>query len=116
MEKNKKNYPLAFKLLIDEHLTYIKWSEIDSPTIWGDFVNEEHYILRHLYDFFDNNNIYMNIFILSKNKWKYYILIENNNIITIKYSTHKSYKTRELSELDVFINAFDILNNKLKDN
>lgn len=51
-------YSKAFAELCKDHYTIEQWGEIDSPAIWGIFIDEPKWVLRHLFDFFDSRDIH----------------------------------------------------------
>lgn len=107
------DYPNAFKALVDDHLTLEKWGEIDNPDIWDIHVTEEHYVMRHLIDFFDSKNLIITIeyCILKEDKKAFKFDIYTGDII--EYYDFNEYEHRHSCEIAAWMKAFDILENNI---
>ena len=107
--KIKIDYPNAFKALVDDHLTLEKWGEIDNPEIWDIHVTEEHYIMRHLFDFFDSKNVIITIEYckIDHNKKVFKFDIQSGDII--EFFDLNTYEDRISCEVDAWMRAFSIL-------
>lgn len=102
----RKNYPKAFKKLTNAHKTIEAWGTVDSPLIWGGYVDEEQFQLRHLFDFFDSNKIHIWNYTSNGKEWHYAILTKGRYMTSSK----KKYKSRELSEFDAWEKSFELIN------
>jgi hypothetical protein len=104
----RKKYPKAFDKLINAHETIKAWGEIDSPAIWGGYVDEEQWALRHLFDFFDSKKLNAYVYPSNQKDWHYAIVKNGRQLILSK----KRYASRLLAEFAVWEKAFEILENK----
>ena len=104
-EKIREKYPKAWDLLIINHATHNAWGEIDSPEVW-DISKITSWELRHLYDFFDEQGIIIEI--------KWYKTDFRYNIWFNDYVRNAQHrKTRTEAEEQAFLKAFEILEEKL---
>lgn len=114
MKKYWKNisskYPKAFKELMKDHSTIEEWGEIDSPQIWGIFIDEPKWVLRHLFDFFDKRKINGYCYTSNSKEWSYGILTSGRYMTPSKIK----YKNREKAELALYEKAFELLESKIK--
>lgn len=99
----RKKYPKAFDKLCKNHATIKAWGYIDHPDIWGEFINEPPYVLRHLYDFFDSKKIYGFCTNRTYEDWIFYC--SGYGI------TDKIFNSREQAELELYEKMFDVLEN-----
>lgn len=103
----KKNYPKAFSELCLVHDTQEELGYIDHPEIWGTYIDEPPYVLRHLYEFFMQYEIYFYVDI-ENGQWYYFI--HDDKKMKIKSSL---FKKREIAELKCYEKSFFILEEKL---
>lgn len=104
--KIKKEYPKAFNVLVKDHATIEAWGEIDNPKIWGVHIEEPHWVIRHLYDFFDSKEIYVNV------------TVKNPTVTEFMIRGPKDlggfgYENRTIAEIYAFTNAFRLLEMQL---
>lgn len=103
-------YSKAFTELCKDHNTIEQWGEIDSPTIWGIFIDEPKWVLRHLFDFFDSRDIHAYCYTSNGKEWHYAILTKGKLMIASKLK----YKSRERAELNCYEKAFELLEAQCK--
>jgi len=103
-------YQKAFAELCKDHSTVDVWGEIDNPDIWGIFINEPKWVLRHLFDFFDSRNINTYCYTVNGKDWHYGILTKSR----LMYSSNLKYRTREKAELACYEKAFELLEAQCK--
>ena len=103
-------YSKAFAELCKDHNTIEAWGEIDNPTIWGIFVDEEKWVLRHLFDFFDSRKINAYCYTSNGKEWHYAILTKGKLMTGSKIK----YRTRERAELGAWEKAFELLEARCK--
>ena len=107
--KIQDNYPKAWELLCKYHNEEDEVGYIDHPDVWDVKVNAPNkYEIRHLYEFFDSNEIYISILYRDSLKtippyqWK------------IRGDISEGYYARSEAERVAFTKAFEILETKLK--
>lgn len=103
----KRKYAKAFKQLQKDHETVEAWGEIDSPSIWGIFVDEEHWAMRHLYDFFDKRKLNMWVITGDGKKWSWFIL-KKDRLLLGAYNK-KKYSSRQEAEMAGWMKCFEQL-------
>jgi len=111
----KKKCPKAFEVLVKDHETIEEWGEIDNPTIWGVHIEEPHWVIRHLYDFFDSKDLIVlpeNIIIGGEFIWYFSIGTSNNLSFFVDYES--KFIGRKETEIAAFTKAFELLEDKLK--
>lgn len=101
----RKNFPKAFAELVNNHNTIELWGYIDIPEIWGEIINEEQYVLRHLFDFFDSCGINGYCYTSNSKKWAYAILTKEKFMT----ASEKFYNSREKAELACWKKCFEKL-------
>jgi hypothetical protein len=129
----RKRYPKAIQLLVDFHSNPPNdeaevYGEIDSPMIWGSFVEEPHYVMRHLYDFFDQEKIFIQIQISKMETapdgfyWCYNIkkIGEDGEIVNGMLNGRENSDLygsvrRKKCEEHAWIEAFEVLENNIKE-
>ena len=104
----RNKYKKAYDELCKDHFTIDAWGHIDTPDIWGEFVDEDQYVLRHLYDFFDSRGINAWCYTQNGQEWHYGILRDGRYLSTSEIK----YESREKAELDAWEKAFEILDKK----
>jgi len=100
----KEKYPKASRLLINYY-------DIDDSLIGIRYFVED-YLARNLYDFFDEQGLYINILVEDNEytnsiNWLYWIVDSEKRI------DDYSFQTRTEAEEKAFEKAFEILENKL---
>lgn len=98
-------YSKAFTELCKDNSTIEQWGEIDNPTVWGLFVNEPKWVLRHLFDFFDSRGIHIYCYTSNGIEWHYAILTKGRLLTPSKIK----YESRESCELNCYEKAFELL-------
>ena len=107
----KKKYPKAWDLLRKSHSTIEVWGHIDHPDVWDmDGLDMAPYELRHLYDFFDEQGIYLYVFITENpdngnRYWDWQVFIDGECF----GSSEVEEPTRKEAETAMYNEAFKIL-------
>ena len=107
----KKDCPKAWKLLCEAHSTIEAWGYIDHPDVWDmDGLEQSHNETRHLYDFFDEMGVYINVFITEHPVertayWDWEIFIDSQCMD----SSEVEEPNRKEAETEAFKRAFEIL-------
>lgn len=117
-KKIKKNYPKAFNVLVKDHETIEEWGEIDNPKIWGVHVEEPHWVIRHLYDFFDSKGLFISpdqIIIRGNDKIIWYFTIGQPTNLSFYVETEETFNNRTEAEIAAFTKAFLFLEIMLND-
>lgn len=110
----KAKYPKAFQLLCNYHENEVV-GLIDHPDVWDlEKLSPSNWELRHLYDFFDENGIYLQVIVkcaLDNSVWflGYIWSIEPD----IDEYMELEKQSRTVVEHTTFIKAFEILEKKL---
>ena len=105
-----ENYPNAFKCLKGAHATIEAWAEIDSPEVWEDFIEEPHWVMRHLFDFFDDQEIFITVGRRPGDEFWWWVVLWDEERVDCVFNTLTS---RPHSETEAFTKAFEILEEKL---
>jgi len=116
-KKIKETYPKSFAELVKDHETNELWGHIDNPKVWGGFVDEEHYVMRHLFDFFDKRKIMISINVdytrIGYGSPLFQYSVQNfGNFYPATLS--ELYYTRQDAEVEAFNKAFKLLEQNLK--
>ena len=117
--KIKKKYPKAWGKLKNEHsIAFSVWDNeyrLISEDCAGEFSEDKcSFNIRVLYDFFDEQGVYIIIdieFHNMKNRWDF-TLLDNDDYDLTKDNCY-DYKTRTEAEEQAFEKAFEILEEKL---
>lgn len=108
-------YPEAWKLLIDFHDSDENVGLIDHPTVWAwEGTDISAWELRHLYDFFDGENIYCQCMpkqALDDSVW--FIGYIWSDVYEVNEYVEEEYNSRSELEYRAFLKAFEILEEKL---
>lgn len=94
--------------------SYKKFCEVMFPNvgvITPSILNN--YDLKKLFQFFDNNGVFLNIEKCYQNQWIYHIIIENGLGKTNVYANGIK-TTRNEIEIDGFIECFKLLDKKIR--
>ncbi len=117
--------PHAWKALNEWHNNDSSVFIIDHPSVWADSSPLDKWEIRHLYDFFDENHIFITIELEVQYTREidedgtnphyepdgFWYLIHDTHQLAA--SGMKVYKLRTEAEVDAFTDAFKILENKL---
>lgn len=98
----KNNYPKSFEKFIQNMFPNVGIPCVTSLILFD---------IRKLYKFFDDNGVFLNIEMYSKNHWVFTISLNNGFVIG---NGINSKSTREEIEIDGFKESFKMLEKKLE--
>ena len=111
----QKDNPFAWEKLVGWHETELNYREIDHPDVWATASPPTHNELRHLYDFFDEQGVYVTINTTlmplttdSTRFFEWYVETVHSGSTNAEI-----YNTRQEAEQEAFLKAFQILETKL---
>lgn len=108
----KQSYPKAWKKLIRFH-TKPEFGLVDNPNAW-DLIGIEPWELRHLFDFFDEEGVYLNVGAEPYQdgvNWLWQIVWLEGG--TGLYGDNGEYLSRSQAEVAAIERAFELLEEKI---
>lgn len=113
----KSKFPKAFAELVKDHETIKSWGRIDDPNMWGILVEEDHYVMRHLFDFFDKRKVMVEIGVdFTRSGYGMPLYCYQVNLFgTGEHLEHWSdlFRSRPEAEVEGWLKAFEILEKQL---
>lgn len=99
-KKIKTSYPNSFEKFVETMFPYVGVIGVSTLSL---------YDVKKLYYFFDKQGIYLTIERIGPSQWLYTISFNDGSVISPKQSSRES---RELVELDGFMECFRVLNDQ----